>query len=434
MSSPGFALRAVIATIAFVMACALGAVIALMVRERGRTQDTLLPALSYEELTGSLFAPPAGDVFRAPQVRALQVPDFPGAMAIWGSTGRDRRGHVWFGFSASGAGGSARLYEFDPVNESWRDHGSVVDQLRAMGTHRPGEGQIKIHSRIVSAVDGMLYFCSSDDEGEKEDGSALPKWGGHLWRIDPASGKWRHLLAAPEALVAVSAVGRYVYALGYWGHVLYQYDTLNGAIRRKEIGSIAGHASRNLISDARGHVFVPRTRLEANGAATAVLVELDAELREIAATPLDAYFGRGAAADNHGITGLTYIRDGRILFLTARGHLYALDAADPKAPRNPVKVRSLGWLHPKGEAYAAALFSLGDSTKVAGISSQATGYEWTVADIRAGVSIPFPVDTKSLTSVLLYGSVTRDNAGRAYAVGWHGIARGKGPLVLQITP
>lgn len=433
MSRPGSALRLVIATIAFLMACALGVVIALMIRERGRTHDTLLPTLSYEDLTGSLFMPPSGDVFHPPGVRMLQAPDFPGATAIWGSTGRDRRGHVWFGFSASGNGGSARLYEFDPVSDTWRDHGAVVDQLRAMGTHRQGEGQVKIHSRIATAVDGMLYFSSSDEEGEKEDGSAPPKWGGHLWRIDPASGKWQHLKATPEALIAVSAVGRHVYALGYWGHVLYQYDTLNGAIRRKEIGSIGGHASRNLISDARGHVFVPRARM-ANGIPSAALVELDSDLREIAATPLDAYFGKGAPADNHGITGLAYIRDGRILFLTSRGHLYSLDAPDPKAPNKPAKVRSLGWLHPKGEAYAATLFSLGDSTKVAGISAQGSGYDWVVSDLRIGVSAPFPIDTKSLTSVLLYGSITRDNAGRAYAVGWHGIPRGKGPLILQITP
>lgn len=416
------------------MACALGTVIVLMIQERGRTSATLLPTLSYEDLTGSLFTPLAGDAFRPPKARLLQVPDFPGATAIWGSTGRDRRGHIWFGFSASGNGGSARLYEFDPVSDFWRDHGSVVDQLRAMGTYRQGEGQVKIHSRIAGAVDGMLYFSSSDEEGEKEDGSAPPKWGGHLWRINPANGKWQHLKATPEALIAVSAVGRYVYALGYWGHVVYQYDTLNGGIRRKEIGSIGGHASRNLISDARGHVFVPRTRIESNGLPSAVLVELDSDLREIAATPLDAYFGKSAPADNHGITGLAYIRDGRILFLTSRGQLYSLDAVDPKAPRSPAKLRSLGWLHPKGESYAAGLFSLGDSARVAGISAQPNGFEWVVSDLRIGVSAPFQIDTKTLTSVLLYGSITRDNAGRAYAVGWHAIPRGKGPLVVQITP
>ncbi len=434
MSHPAAKLRFSIATLGLVTAIALAGTITLLLQERGRTRDLLLPALTYEELTGSLFTPPAGDAFRKPKVRVLQAPDFTGATAIWGSTGRDRRGNIWFGFSASGDGGSARLYQFDPDGDTWRDHGSVTDQLKAMGRHRPGEGQVKIHSRIVAAADGLLYFASSDEEGEKEDGSAPPRWGGHLWRIDPTSGKWQHLLAAPEALIAVAGVGRYVYALGYWDHVLYQYDTLIGTTKRKLIGSVGGHISRNLVADARGHVFVPRVRRAANGALSAALVELDSELREIAATPLDAYLGKGAPEGNHGITGLAYIRDGRILFLTARGFLYSLAPPDPKAPGQARKVRGLGWIHPKGEAYAASLFSLGDSASIAAISAGQRGYEWVVMDLSTGVAAAHPIDAQGLKEVLLYGSISRDNRGRAYAVGWHAIARGKGPLVLQIEP
>lgn len=434
MSHPAAKLRFSIATLGLVTAIALASTITLLLQERGRTRDLLLPALTYEELTGSLFTPPAGDPLRAPKVRVLQAPDFTGATAVWGSTGRDRRGNIWFGFSASGDGGSARLYQFDPEGDTWRDHGSVTDQLKALGRYRPGEGQVKIHSRIVAAGDGLLYFASSDEEGEKEDGSAQPRWGGHLWRIDPASGKWQHLLAAPEALIAVAGVGRYVYALGYWDHVLYQYDTLIGTTKRKLIGSVGGHISRNLVADARGHAFVPRVRRAANGALSAALVELDSELREIAATPLDAYLGKGAPEGNHGITGLAYIRDGRILFLTARGFLYSIAPPNPKAPGQARKVRALGWIHPKGEAYAASLFSLGDSASIAAISAGPRGYDWVVTDLSTGVAAAFPIDAQGLKEVLLYGSISRDNRGRAYAVGWHAIARGKGPLVLQIEP
>ena len=434
MSHPAAKLRFSIATLGLVTAIALASIITLLLQERGRTRDLLLPALTYEELTGSLFTPPAGDTFRKPKVRVLQAPDFTGAMAIWGSTGRDRRGNIWFGVSACCSGGSARLYQFDPDGDTWRDHGSVTDQLKALGRHRPGEGQVKIHSRIVAAGDGLLYFASSDEEGEKEDGSAQPRWGGHLWRIDPASGKWQHLLAAPEALIAVAGVGRYVYALGYWDHVLYQYDTLIGTTKRKLIGSVGGHISRNLVADARGHVFVPRVRRAANGALSAALVELDSELREIAATPLDAYLGKGVPDGNHGITGLAYIRDGRILFLTSRGSLYSIDPPNLKSPGQALKVRGLGWIHPKGEAYAASLFSLGDSTSIAAIATSQRGYEWVVMDLRTGISSAFPLDTQGLKDVLLYGSISRDNRGRVYAVGWQAIPRGKGPLLLQIEP
>ena len=427
-------LRFGIVILGLVAACALAAIVTLVIQEHGRTRETAPRVLTYEELSGSVFTPPAGDPFRAPKVRILQAPDFPGAIAIWGSTGRDTRGHIWFGFSACCDGGSARLYEFDPQSDIWRDHGAVTDQLKAMGSYRQGEGQIKIHSRIVPAGDGRLYFVSTDEEGEKEDGSALPRWGSHLWSIDPESGKWRHVMSAPEGLIAVAGVGRYVYALGYWNHILYQYDTLSDATKRREIGSVGGHVSRNLISDARGHVFVPRVRRGADGSLSASLVELDSDLRERAVTPLDAYLGKGAVENNPGITGLAYIRDGRIVFLTSRGFLYAIDLVDPNEPDGPRKVQALGQMYPDGERYAASLFSLGDDVSVAAVFGGQRGYEWVVMNLRLGISTAFSIDTKELKGVLLYGSIARDNSGRAYTVGWYSIPRGKGPLVLQIEP
>ncbi len=419
---------------ALAAACALAAVLTLVIHERGQLPETMPLNLTYEELTGSVFTPPRGDPLRAPKVRVLKVPDFPGAMAIWGSTGRDSRGHIWFGISACCDGGSARLYEFVPESDIWLDHGAVTDQLKAAGAYHPGEGQIKIHSRIVLAGDGQLYFVSTDEEGEKADGSVLPHWGSHLWKIDPESGKWQHLLHVPEGLIAVAGVGRYVYALGYWNHILYQYDTQTSAIQRREIGSAGGHISRNLISDARGHVFVPRVRRAADGSLSAALVELDNDLNERATTPLDGYLGKGTLEGNEGITGLAYLRNGRIVFLTSRGFLYALDSIDPSAPDQPRTVQRLGWMHPEGEGRVASLFSLGDNANIAAIFDGQRSYEWVVMNLRVGMSAAFPMDISDLKDVLLYGSITRDNRGRAYAVGWHSIPRGKGPLVLQIEP
>ena len=427
-------LRLGIVLLAALAACALAVVIATMLRDREAAANAILPMLTYEELTGSRFLPPSGNPNRAPTVRVLDVPDFTGATAIWGSTGRDRRGRLWFGVSASGDGGSAHLFAFDPAGNSWRDHGSVVEQLKTAGLYKPGEGQVKIHSRIVQGGDGWLYFASTDEEGEKEDGSAPPRWGGHFWRIDPERGQWQHLFAAPEGLVAVAGVGRFMYVLGYWGHVVFRYDTLTAATKRVQVGSIGGHVSRNIVADARGHVFVPRVARDPAGAPTARLVELDSELRELASTTLEGYFGKGAVQDNHGITGLAYLPNGRILFVTSRGYLHVIDSPDRQAPERPVKVRSLGYVHPEGEAYTASLFSLGDAGHVAAISATPRGYEWVVADIGSGLANAYRIDTHDMKDVLLYGSVARDNAGRAYAAGWHAIPRGKGPLLLQIDP
>ncbi len=62
-------------------------------------------------------------------------------------------------------------------------------------------------------------------------------------------------------------------------------------------------------------------------------------------------------------------------------------------------------------------------------------YQWVVFELKTRIAGAFALDTMGLRSVLLYGSVTRDNAGRAYVVGW--ASRGTSgirPLVLQIDP
>ncbi len=38
---------------------------------------------------------------RSPATRVIALPDFWGASAIWGATGHDRRGHVWFGITSN---------------------------------------------------------------------------------------------------------------------------------------------------------------------------------------------------------------------------------------------------------------------------------------------------------------------------------------------
>ena len=75
--------------------------------------------------------------------------------------------------------------------------------------------------------------------------------------------KWEHLLATPEALIAVAVGDRQVYALGYFGHVLFQFDTATRDVKRIPVGSLGGHVSRNFIADYRDHSYVPRLRADA---------------------------------------------------------------------------------------------------------------------------------------------------------------------------
>ena len=386
-------------------------------------------AFSYEELTGSLFLTVPKEPFKAPQVRELVMPTFENATSVWGATGRDSRGHIWVGVSASSSGKSAHLLEYDPNADSWRDHGSVTDKLKASYGHSEGEGQVKIHSKIILASDGWLYFASTDEEGENADSNAPPRWGAHLWRIHPESHTWQHLLAASEGLVAMRGVGRYVYALGYWGHVLYQYDTVNRRAKRVVVGSAGGHVSRNFLADAHGHAYVPRLSAEPNGPVSVALIEYDENLKEIGDTPLQFYLDKGSPGSNHGIVGLAYLPDGRMVFTTHIGHLYMIEPRE----KAPATVTALGWFHPDGEAYAPSLFSFGGTNWIAGVARREKGFEWVVSDLNARIAAAFPIDTKGLQKVLLYGSISRDNAGRVYLGGWaEGEAGKQRPLMLQL--
>jgi hypothetical protein len=406
-----------------------GVVTVLLVAHGNFPPDSPGAMPSYEDLTGSLFGIAAQHPFGPPGVEQIALPPLRGGMSIWGATGRDADGHIWVGVSVDASGGGATLLEFDPETGRWHDRGTVVDQLKASGLYRQGESQNKIHSKIVPAADGWLYFASTDEEGEVD--ATLPRWGAHLWRIRSDAQRWQHLLAVPEGLVAVSGVGRYIYALGYWGHVLYQFDSVTGKSRRVTVGSTGGHVSRNFLADIRGHAYVPRLAAQADGTVTATLVEYDSELRELAATPLDGYLGTLSPEANHGIVGLVYLADGRLLFTTHRGQLYMIQ---PRADL-PALVTALGWFHPDGEAYAPSLFALGGAGLIAGVTERGGRYEWVVFELNTRIAGAFPFDTKDLHSVLLYGSVNRDRAGRAYVGGWAADgAGGKRPILLRIDP
>ena len=402
----------------------------LLAVRTGQTNPAV-EVLSYAELTGSIFLPSSQDPFRPPAVRELAVPPFDDATAVWGATGRDASGHIWVGVSASHDGRSARLFEYEPDSDTWFDRGVVLEKLKSLGRKRDGEGQIKIHSRIVPASDGWLYFASTDEEGEAYDGSRPPRWGGHLWRVHPKRKVWEHLAAVGDGLVAVSGAGRFVYALGYFGHVLYQYDTAGGAVRRVVVGSAGGHVSRNFLTDLRGHAYVPRVVRSAYASPEAFLVEFDAQLREIATTPLHHYLGRGSIVENHGIVGVAYLPGGELVFTTALGRLYLIE---PKADA-VATVTDAGWFHPAGHAYAPSLFSIGGGKLIAGVARRGSSFEWVVSELGTRVSAAFPLNTRGLAGILLYGSISKDNAGRLYVVGWASRGGGgKRPLVLQVDP
>ncbi len=380
---------------------------------------------TYADQTGCLFTEPEVAPLESIAAESITVPEFPGRWAIWGSTGRDNRGHLWFGVSANGGDPpSAHLYEYDPEKRQMTDRGNVVEALRRAGALQVGESQMKIHSRIVQGGDGHLYFSSHDEQGEATDGSHLPTWGGHMWRLRLPENRWEHLFATPEALIAVAGAGRWIYALGYFNHVLYQYDCATGKHQAVTVGSLGGHISRNFFCDLRGHVYVPRLQGGAAGLpATTYLVQFDTELKEQAATRFE-FYSQTPNESSHGITGVQPLADGTIVFTTDQGFLFRVKPLDFL----PSKVEPLGWFHPEGKNYVASLFTDDGKSHVMGYCYRAgpDGYhhEWLVFDLesRSSKAIPFSLPDaggQAISNPALYGSITRDNQGACYLVGLH---------------
>lgn len=411
-------------------------------------------ALALVLVATSLFVPPQSPArveARSPSVTALPLPYFDGAHAIWGATGQDSRGHIWFGVTTGGiAPNSAHLIEYVPETGRFTDRGNVVEELRRADVLRRGEQQAKIHSKIIEGADGYLYFASMDEDGENPDGSQLPTWGGHLWRMSLRTHRWQHLLATKEALIAAGGAGRYVYALGYFGHVLYQYDTETNRTARIEVGSVDGHISRNFLVDRRGHVFVPRLAAEPAGArpgpgrrVDVTLVEFGTNLLERRSTSLlpEHDLGSDNPTNAHGIVGLQEMADGSIYFTTHAGYLFRIvpPSADAAGIGQsvPAEVTGVSWLHPDGPSYPASLFTSDGRTAISSLARRhRRPWEWVTCQVpslacsTATLVVPGR-DEAALNRTLLYGSATRDAAGGHYLVGVGNDAR---PVILRVRP
>ena len=383
------------------------------------------PALAARQI----YTPLPADPLRAPVIREIPLPDFPGAHAIWGASGRDDAGGVWCGISADEGDHSAHLVRYDPMTNQVTDRGDVLSQLARLGPRPAGEKQIKLHSKILPLPDGRLYFTSTDEEGEAEDGSAPPRWGSHLWSIHPDERDWRHHMSVPEGLTCAAAGGTTVWALGLWDHVLYSYDITTSQSARRVVGAALGHMSRNIIADARGHAFIPRVRLLPDGTVAADLLEFAPPMTLLAATPLENYGQGQTPGGAHGIVGLATQANGDILITTGAGALHRIA---PHA-NTSATITTTGWFHPAGRAYPSCLFAWDGTTTLAGLAqTEPLTWDWVVRDLARGTAHATRLSLPLGRIQLIYGSDTRDNNGHAYAVGRHSTVRGKVPVLLRI--
>jgi hypothetical protein len=355
---------------------------------------------------------------------------------------------MYFGVSAADVDDpTARLFRYAPKEERFEDLGSVnnqLDRLKLRKTDPFPETQMKIHSKIFDAGDGRIYFSSQDEHEESSDGSKNALFGGRLFSMDINSKQWECPLATSEGLIATAAGPRYVYCLGYFGHVVYQYDTKKRSVRSIALGTYRGHASRNLFIDHREHCYAIRLKeysgSETSGVSTindvrvrASLVELDTELGEAAEWPLDDY-QPSDSLDSHGITGFAKLTDGNIVFVTHSGALWRLVVGGKSS-----KLERLGWVHPEGPAACESLFAPTGKDYVMGFTQLASGpYEWFVFDLKNKRSTILRLsmdsrDTLSQPTLLVYGCDTLDDAGRVYVTGWKRSGNDFVPVVFQLS-
>ena len=390
------------------------------------------PAMSLEDKLGTQFTAVTKKHFKAPNIQKVSFPNTKDGAAMWGATGRDSEGHIYFGVSTySDEDRTAYLYQYDPITGQFMQQGDVLSQLKKLSIYKPGMGQSKLHSKFYQADDGYLYFSSFDEQGESTSKGVLPTYGGHMWRKKPDALDWEHLFATQEALIAVNTDGRYVYALGYWDHILYQYDTQNGRINNTTVGAMTGHISRNFLVSQSGRVFVPKVEKSPDDIVTVNLHEYDSDLNLVDSHPLEHYVYNKSS--QHGIISYINMKNGDMYFVTAVGALYKIGKTS-NAQHEVTFEAFLSETSDKG-GYFASLFSInGENFLVSfGKLPNSKHYSWLIYETSTQTLATY--DFKNFDNKhWLYGSVTRDDLGNFYVVGVDQSIRSKHqPMILQLS-
>jgi hypothetical protein len=113
--------------------------------------------------------------------------------------------------------------------------------------------------------------------------------------------------------------------------------------------------------------------------------------------------------------------------------------ASDGSDESPATIAPVSWFHPNGRRYVPSLFTTDGTNTLLGLSHDIladgwTGrYQWLTCDLtalRCLVAFGLSRDPEAFSRDLLYGSATRDVAGRHYVVGMAGYQ----PIVLHVEP
>ncbi len=185
----------------------------------------------------------------------IEYPDFPEAHSTWGSIGYNAASntvHIGVTNHANNIG----LYTFNPVQHEMKLNGFVRD----MAHLREYQWQGKIHSKIVAAPDGSIYFSTDGGESREEYLMEHPQGyaGGFFMKWDPKTGSVQNLGIGMqyESIkdVDIDPKTGIIYGITYPQAHFLVYDPAKNQMR--DLGRLASsHVPRVMFTDWWGNCY-----------------------------------------------------------------------------------------------------------------------------------------------------------------------------------
>lgn len=239
--------------------------------------------------------------FSEKNITFIEYPGFPEAHSTWGSIGYNPK-HNTVHIGVTNHQDNVGLYFYDVAKEKMVLNGFIRD----MGHLRSFQWQGKIHSKIIAAPDGSIYFTTDGGESREEYLMNHPHGygGGFFMRWDPSTGNFDNLGMGLqyESLkdLELDPETGIIYGITYPQAHFLVYDPAKNDL--KDMGRLASsHVPRVLFSDWWGNCYYVdwRQRLVKYEKATGKFVFAKESLPAFPDTP-----------GSHIITGITaYAKD-----------------------------------------------------------------------------------------------------------------------------
>jgi hypothetical protein len=340
---------------------------------------------------------------------------------IWGGTGLDRQGRVYFAISSRFGlpPGDVLVFRYTPETNTWEYLASLRAVAAQQGNLLPNERIAKVHAEILE-YNGIMYIATHDYHGPED---PLTVRGGHIFAFDVATGTWTDLskyeptgvtgihqgLIGMDVLTAQNKLAFMCYPSGQ----LAIYDLATHTSVSYNPPVTPGAITRRIIATPQGKVYATWL-VNPNGIGP--LYVLDVATGVITAT--------GTTVTDTVLQRVVHLRDqATIYFMDGTGNLWRMTASTGA-------VTSLGSTLPPGVAFGfnhSTLALANDEARFFMLPGLLTTglYSYTISGaVRALINM-YPSVTQEVT-----GSVV-DHLGQLY-FGYHDYSTG-GARVLQLS-